>query len=30
MAEDSVADLAEETLAVVRRSAEVLAVNSDI
>ena len=30
MAEDSVADLAEEALAVVRRSAEVLAVNSDI
>ena len=30
MAEDSVADLAEEVLAVVRRSAEVLAVNSDI
>ena len=30
MVEDSVADLAEEALAVVRRSAEVLAVNSDI
>ena len=30
MAEDSVADLAEEALAVVRRSAEVLAVNFDI